>query len=76
MFLIFFCGRKSSKIEVRNNVQVILLKFKMVTRFDLLNICDRKNSNLINGGGAIGLRASCSNMVSCVILFLIWCPAF
>ena len=35
-----FCGRKNSKIEVRNNVQVILLKFKMAT--DFLNICDRK----------------------------------
>ena len=28
---IFFCGRKNLKIEVRNNVQVILLKFKMAT---------------------------------------------
>ena len=39
MNFIIFCGRKNSKIEVRNNVQVILLKFKMV---DFLNICDRK----------------------------------
>ena len=31
MNLIIFVGHKNSQIEVRNNVQVILLKFKMVT---------------------------------------------
>ena len=31
-----FCGRKNSKIEVRNNVQVILLKFYMATTSRLL----------------------------------------
>ena len=29
MNFIIFCRRKNSKIEVKNNVQVILLKFKM-----------------------------------------------
>ena len=49
---IFFCGRKNSKIEVRNKVQVSLLKFKMATTSwsTFLNICDRKSSNLIYGG--------------------------
>ena len=31
----FFGGRKNAKIEVQNNVQVILLKFKMVTTSQL-----------------------------------------
>ena len=31
MNFIIFCGRKNSKIEVRNNVVVILSKFKMAT---------------------------------------------
>ena len=31
MNFVLFRGRKNSKIEVRNNVQVILLKFKMAT---------------------------------------------
>ena len=33
------------------NVHVILLKFKMANTNRLLNICDRKKSNLIYGGG-------------------------
>ena len=31
MNFIIFCGRKNAKNEVRNNVQMILLKFKMAT---------------------------------------------
>ena len=45
-----FCGRKNSEVEVRNNVQVILLKFKMATTSRFFKYCDRKNSNLINCG--------------------------
>ena len=38
-----FCGRRNSKIEVRNNVQVILLKFKMATTSRLFKyLCPQK----------------------------------
>ena len=43
-----FLWAQELKIEVRNNMQVILLKFKMA---NFLNICDCKNYNLIYCGG-------------------------
>ena len=52
MNFLIFCGRKNAKIDFRNNVQVILLKFKKwPPQVDFLNICDRKISNLIYDGG-------------------------
>ena len=41
-YLEIFCERKNSKIEVRNNVQVILKWPPQLV--DFLNICDRKKT--------------------------------
>ena len=60
---IFFVGAKTKKLKSviihivqshyppSGNLHVILLKFKMATTIDFLNICDRKKPNLIYGGG-------------------------
>ena len=42
--LLDFWWAKNQKNKVRNNVQVIILKFKMATTNHFLNICDPKNS--------------------------------
>ena len=49
MNFIIFGGRKNTKIEVRNNVQVILLKFKMATTSQVFKyLCPQKT---LYGGG-------------------------
>ena len=56
----FFGGRKNSKIEVRNNVQVILLIFKMATTSRLFKyLWLQKTLTQFMAGDDIGLQSSC-----------------
>ena len=50
----FFVGAKTQKLKSEIMCRWFYWNLKWPQQVDVLNICDRKNTNLINGGGWYG----------------------